>query len=81
MTLSEDDIEKIVIDLIASKVGKNPGDIDTNTGFIEIGLESLAMIELIEALEEKFGELPPTLLFDYPNIQAVVEWLSKNKPQ
>ena len=79
MTIPEDEIEKTLINLISSKIGKKPEEIDASTGFIDMGLKSLAMIEVIESLEQKFGELPPTLLFDYPNIEAVAEWISTNK--
>lgn len=77
---SNEAIESTVLELVAKKLGKSPKEVDHNTGFIQLGIESIAMIELIEELEAKYGQLPPTLLFDYPDIESVVNYLSqKNK--
>ena len=43
------------------------------------GLDSLASVELTNALQAKLGmQLPPTLVFDYPTIQAMVEFVCKD---
>lgn len=74
---SSEEIRNIVLGLVAKKINMPPKEIDGQTGFIELGIASLAMIELIEELEENFGQLPPTVLFNYPNIDSLIEFLSK----
>eukprot|EP00951_Prasinocladus_malaysianus_P019335 scaffold155977_cov54-Prasinocladus_malaysianus.AAC.1 len=52
------------------------GDVDAGEPLAAAGLDSLAAVELRNVLEEKLGmELPATLLYDYPTVEAVVEHL------
>ena len=41
------------------------------------GLDSLSSVELTNALQRKLGmQLPPTLVFDYPSVNAIAEFAS-----
>lgn len=68
-----------MLELLAKKLGKNPEEIDVNIGFFQLGIESIGMIELIEELQTQFGDLPPTLLFDYPDVKALVDYLAEKQ--
>ncbi len=51
---------------------------DPRQGFEKIGVDSMMAVELVKALETWLGagvELPATLLFDQPNIEAVARYL------
>jgi acyl transferase domain-containing protein/acyl-CoA synthetase (AMP-forming)/AMP-acid ligase II/acyl carrier protein len=49
---------------------------DSEKGFFEMGFDSLMALELKEKLERELGcTLPNTALFDFPNINALVEYL------
>jgi pimaricinolide synthase PimS1 len=43
---------------------------------VELGLDSVVLVELTTRLEQVFGRaLPPTLLFDHPTAHALVSWV------
>ncbi|MBL6449573.1 SDR family NAD(P)-dependent oxidoreductase [Fulvivirga sp. 29W222] len=44
------------------------GDHDTSTPFQELGIDSFRVLQVIKKLEEEFGTLPKTLLFENFNI-------------
>jgi acyl carrier protein len=53
-----------------------PSRISADQGFFELGLDSLTSIELRNRLQNSFAcRLPTTLVFDYPNLQAFVDYL------
>lgn len=60
-----------------SKVIQIPiSQIGIQQGFYELGLDSIELLKLVKVLEEKVNEpLYPTLLFEYPNIIALTEFL------
>ena len=48
------------------------GRFDVSVAFAQLGLDSLGVVEITSALEEWLGrDLSPTLLYDYPNIDAL----------
>ncbi|MEV5651261.1 amino acid adenylation domain-containing protein [Nocardia sp. NPDC052254] len=50
--------------------------LDPGRGFTELGMDSLAVVELRSRLQDGFGlGLPATFGFDYPNIDAAAEFL------
>lgn len=53
--------------------------IDPRQSFNELGLDSLMAVELRNALSNSFkAMMPATLLFDYPTINAVADYLLQN---
>jgi acyl transferase domain-containing protein/acyl carrier protein len=55
----------------------DPTSLDENKPLSEYGLDSLMSVELRNALSEEVAcTLPATLLFEYPSVEALVEYLS-----
>ena len=63
--------------VIADALGGNSLDeIDPQTGWLELGINSLMLIELHHVLVKGIGQsLPITLFFDYPTVEVLVEYL------
>jgi acyl carrier protein len=54
-------------------------DIGPNEPLVAAGLDSLSSVELRNSLEGKLGlELPSTLVFDYPTVNAISQFISAN---
>lgn len=73
--------EKEIQDWIALSISRlihvDASDIELNISFDRYGLDSAAAVELTGDLERWLDrKLPPTLLYDYPNIRAVSAYLA-----
>lgn len=56
----------------------SPDQVEADARFVELGLDSLAAVELKNALEATFRiPLPTSTLFDYPGIQTLTGFISK----
>ncbi|MGH8782859.1 beta-eliminating lyase-related protein [Paraburkholderia sp.] len=51
-----------------------PADFDITTPFGELGVDSFRVLKMIKQLEEDFGTLPKTLLFEYFNIETLASY-------
>ncbi|MET7686336.1 type I polyketide synthase, partial [Streptomyces sp. NPDC005423] len=72
--------EAAVLDLIRSQVAavshSDPESLDVNKGFTDLGLDSLAAIDLRNRLQTATGmRLPATMMFDYPSPVEMAEFL------
>ena len=72
-------IQGWLIDKLAEALEIEPSQIDIGLDFEEYGLESAEAINLSGDLEEYLDRrLPPTLLWDYQNIEALAQYLANN---
>lgn len=53
--------------------------IDPHAGYYEMGLNSLGLLEVVEAINRRIGTaLPPTLLFEYSNVAELAAYLAQH---
>ena len=72
------EIKNWCVSYIAEILEVKPNEIDTTIPFDRYGLDSSAAITLTGDLEEWSGlELDPTLMYDYPTINALAEYLAQ----
>ncbi|WP_164887284.1 SDR family NAD(P)-dependent oxidoreductase [Hahella sp. KA22] len=62
--------------VIADTMMMEPEDVEADTPFQEYGVDSIISLELIRPLKEIFGYLPATVLFEYPNLRQLAEYLA-----
>ncbi|MCO1604482.1 SDR family NAD(P)-dependent oxidoreductase [Desulfosporosinus nitroreducens] len=64
---------------IGKVLGKRSCEIDVNTGFYDLGLDSTQLLNLVKELELKLNkQLYPTLLFEYSTIKRLSDYLMEN---
>ena len=69
-----------LLELIKTEIAKilqcQPADINIDTGFIDLGLDSLMAVELKDTLEQQLNlTLDATIVFDYPNLNTLTKHL------
>ncbi|MEU9703552.1 SDR family NAD(P)-dependent oxidoreductase [Streptomyces sp. NPDC047981] len=68
-------------ELIAGELGRTPADVPDDTGFYDMGLDSVALLGIGERLETLVGAtLYPTLLFEYGTVAALARHLADTYP-
>jgi acyl transferase domain-containing protein/NAD(P)-dependent dehydrogenase (short-subunit alcohol dehydrogenase family)/SAM-dependent methyltransferase len=65
--------------LVAYVLGLNsPQTVETRQGFFDLGMDSLTSVEMRNRLQTDVGcSLPSTLLFTYPTVASLVEYLTE----
>ncbi|SPE63560.1 Polyketide synthase PksJ [Streptomyces netropsis] len=75
------DIRAEIVELVRRAVGDPTLVVDGDRGFYDLGLESTHLLTLVRALEERWDiALYPTLLFEYPTVDAVADHLAELLP-
>jgi amino acid adenylation domain-containing protein len=75
-TVTADAIESWLIDRVAATIGMARHEIDVRQPFASFGLDSAQSVSLAGELEAWLGRsLPPTLLWDFPTIEALARHL------
>ena len=75
---SAQEIQEWIVARLAELKGVYIDDVDPRAPFAEMGLDSVAALELTGALEDWLGRsLSPTLLSKQPNIEALARHLAK----
>ncbi|MEM6716991.1 MAG: beta-ketoacyl reductase, partial [Cyanobacteria bacterium P01_C01_bin.147] len=63
---------------ISQILGFAPEELDRQTGFFDLGLDSLTAMELKNSLQASLGcSLPATLAFDYPTVERLLDYLGE----
>lgn len=76
-TPSKKEIETWIVSYIANLLEVDSEDVDTTIPFERYGLDSSAGVGMTGDLEDWLGcEIDPTLIYDYPTIEALVQHLS-----
>lgn len=66
---------------LAHRLELDPQQIEPQKEFTDYGLNSLEAVSLSGELENFLGRrLPPTLLWDYPTLESLVEYLTTHSP-
>lgn len=56
----------------------DPGDVDLDTPFIDLGLDSIVGVEWIQAINRKYGlAVEATRVYDYPDIRSMARFLEE----
>lgn len=78
MFTTRDDIQNWLISVIARSLKINPEDVDTSVAFHRYGMDSVVAVEITGDLEKCVDQsLPPTLMYDYPTIDALSEYIAE----
>ncbi|WP_239485298.1 type I polyketide synthase [Micromonospora humidisoli] len=83
MSLPRSDRDAAIRSLLRAKVAAvlhfdSLDDIEADARFVELGLDSLAAVELKNALESVFRvPLPTSILFDYPAVGTLAEFIGQ----
>ncbi|WSI60231.1 amino acid adenylation domain-containing protein [Streptomyces platensis] len=67
--------------LLGERLGRDPQAIPVTSGYYELGIESVQVLSLVEALQDVVGqELEPTLLFEYTTVRDLAAHLADRFP-
>lgn len=73
---SRTELENWFLDEIAQHTERPVAEIDPDQPFAALGLDSTVIISLTGEMEDKWGlELDPTLVFEYPSISRLLNYL------
>jgi acyl carrier protein len=71
------EIQAWIVSYLAELLEVEPHEVDVKIPFDRFGLDSSAAVGMTGDLEDWLGmEVEPTLLFDYPTIEVLVQYLS-----
>ncbi len=69
-------LEQLIRGEIAKVLGFNSTELDVKAGFFDLGMDSLTSVELKNRLQTGLEcTLPSTVAFDYPNTEALIDYL------
>jgi acyl carrier protein len=76
-TRSAMEIQTWIVDYLAQLLEVDPTDVDVTIPFDRYGLDSAAAVGMTGELADWLDhEMDPTLLYDYPTIENLVQYLS-----
>ena len=82
ITLDTTDLRAVLINMLSREWRVPPESIDCDRPLTEYGLDSITALTISGELEELLNtELPSTLLWDCPTVNAIAERLGGNGPR
>jgi acyl-CoA synthetase (AMP-forming)/AMP-acid ligase II/acyl carrier protein len=76
-----DEVVDWLVEQLAAALGVDTDSISLDAPFVDLGLSSVQAVELSDELQRWTGlTLPPTLIFDYPTINAAAEYIANEAP-
>ncbi|WP_159397267.1 SDR family NAD(P)-dependent oxidoreductase [Sorangium cellulosum] len=72
-------IERLIKEVVAVEVSLRPEEIDAREPFHKLGIDSVMVMHMTQALERTFGELPKTLFFEYPSVAELGRYLMAHR--
>jgi acyl transferase domain-containing protein/enoyl-CoA hydratase/carnithine racemase/aryl carrier-like protein len=74
--LSQEQVRQQLIASLAAALYMEPGEIDLELPFTELGLDSIVGVEWVNSLNKQYGfKVPATKVYDYPDIEAFSHYL------
>ncbi len=67
--------------LVAEVVGCTPERLDSRRSFESLGVDSLMSVSLVTRLQQAFGDLPRTLLFEQRSVQRLARYFMERYPE
>nr|BBH90792.1 hypothetical protein KTC_55430 [Thermosporothrix sp. COM3] len=78
---SKQEIQTWLVKQLAEALQLRPQEIDIRAPFAQYGMDSYQAISISADLQDWLGrELPPTLVYDYPNIEVLASYLAGERP-
>jgi polyketide synthase PksN len=73
---ASDDIEQELVNSLAGILYMEPAEIDCDSSFVDMGLDSVVGVEWIQLINKRYGlQIASSKLYDYPNIQTFSQFL------
>lgn len=75
--ITKEEIQAWLISALSQALNKDKANIDVNTNFTDIGLDSVTIVEITGNLEDWLGiPVVTTVFWDHKNIAQVTDYLS-----
>jgi acyl transferase domain-containing protein/NAD(P)-dependent dehydrogenase (short-subunit alcohol dehydrogenase family)/acyl carrier protein len=65
-------------ELMADIFKLQASELKENVSFDDFGMDSVAALNIIEEMEKRFGKLPKTVLYEYPDLASLVTYLMQS---
>ncbi|MDN3268139.1 SDR family NAD(P)-dependent oxidoreductase [Streptomyces sp. MA15] len=72
--------ESYLLDLVTESAKLPPGRLRADQEFSTFGVDSILIKKLTATLEDRFGDLPVTLLFEYRTVAELARFLAERHP-
>jgi acyl carrier protein len=75
-SLTMTEVQDLLVGKFAEAAGVDPSQVDIHEPTLSHGLGSIQLLNFVGELEDRFGlQLPPTLAWDYPTLEGVIEFV------
>ena len=75
--MNEKNIIPILKEIIANESGIEPAEINVNTPFQELGLDSVNSIFVLSSIEKRFDvNIDPLSIYDYPTVESFAKLIN-----